>query len=116
MSPKSLSGGNFIDLRSKPHELRSLNGYPVRIITYEDVSWYSVNDIKRAIGSSTDSTQSVRRLRKGGCRAKQFLLFGSTHQAWFIPLPGVQMLLLASRKLQGIDINLMIGGLEHGTL
>jgi prophage antirepressor-like protein len=112
MSPKSLSGGSFIDLRDVMYDVRTVNGHPIRTITYEDEAWYSMNDISRAIGSSTGSNQAARRLRNLGNRAEIFYLIGINLPAWFIPLASVKMLLRASRKASDKDVKRILGGLK----
>ena len=108
------NGQEYYDLTSIPCEYRKLFNQLVRVIPFEDVDWYSVNDVNRAIGSRTESTQVARRLNNSGTRTIKIQIFGNTHPAWFTPISGVKLILSGSRKMQGNNpqqLQITIGGL-----
>lgn len=113
-SPRS---GEFLDLRNQSYEFRQINDSQVRVIDYEDVDWYNVNDITRGIGVATPSNQIAKQLNSGERQlAIKILIYGNTHPAWFTPITGVKLILSGSRKIknnkQSIQqLQLTIGGL-----
>lgn len=113
-SPRS---GEFLDLRSQSYEFRQINDSQVRVIDYEDVDWYNVNDITRGIGVATPSNQIAKQLNSGERQlAIKILIYGNTHPTWFTPITGVKLILSGSRKIknnkQSIpQLQLTIGGL-----
>lgn len=97
-SPRS---GEFLDLRSQSYEFRQINDSQVRVIDYEDVGWYNVNDITRGIGVATPSNQIAKQLNSGERQlAIKILIYGNTHPAWFTPITGVKLILSGSRKIK----------------
>lgn len=90
--------GGFIDLRAVPFSSIMLEGFPVRTIRYDDVDWYSLNDIHTAFKTRTDSHQDARRLLMAGSNlAKKLLIFSNTNPAWFVS--GTALQLLVSRHM-----------------
>ena len=51
---------DFIDARDIPYETRMFNNSPVRCVTIDNETWYSMNDLHAAMGSRTESTQSCQ--------------------------------------------------------
>ena len=47
---------DFIDARDIPYETRMFNNSPVRCVTIDNETWYSMNDLHAAMGSRTDLT------------------------------------------------------------
>lgn len=85
--------GGFLDLRALPYSSVMLKGYRVRTVRYEDVDWYSLNDIHTAFQTRTDSHQDARRLSAAGNNlVKKILIFGNTHPAWFVSGRAVELL------------------------
>lgn len=85
--------GGFLDLRALPYSSVMLKGYRIRTVRYEDVDWYSLNDIHTAFQTKTDSHQDARRLSAAGNNlVKKILIFGNTHPAWFVSGRAVELL------------------------
>lgn len=85
--------GGFLDLRALPYSSVMLKGYRVRTVRFEDVDWYSLNDIHTAFQTRTDSHQDARRLNAAGNNlVKKILIFGNTHPAWFVSGRAVELL------------------------
>lgn len=85
--------GGFLDLRALPYDSIMLKGYRVRTVRYEDVDWYSLNDIHTAFQTRTDSHQDARRLSTAGNNlVRKILIFGNTHPAWFVSGRAVELL------------------------
>ena len=101
---------DFIDARDVPYSSRDFNGFKVRFIELEGEIWFSLNDVHRAIGSRTESTQAARKLNKKQTLAKKIWLFGNTHPAWFVNELGVQLLSSGSRILKATQLSLNMGG------
>ncbi len=106
--------GEYLDARDVPYSNRELNGLPVRFIEIEGEVWFSVNDIHRAIGSRTDSTQSARKLNKKQELAKKIWVFGNTNASWFTNQLGLQLLVSGSRILNNRQLELNFGGQSNG--
>ncbi len=90
---------DFIDARDVPYQRQELNGVAIRCIEVGGETWFSLNDIHRAIGSSTESTQAARKLNKKKPLAQKIWLFGNTHPSWFTNSLGLHLLATSSRKL-----------------
>ena len=111
--------GEYVDLRHLPYEFRSIENSQIRVINYEDIDWYNINDICRAIGANTGSCQIVRQLNSGNkVVAIKILVYGNTHPAWFTSITGVKLIFSGSRKIKNNrqqlfpqQIQLAIGGL-----
>ena len=104
---------DFIDARDVPFSTKEINGYNVRVINLDGVVWISVNDINKAIQSSTASVQVVKKLNAVQKLAQKVWLFGNTHPAWFTNELGAQLILASSRKLnQSKQLSLNFGGAE----
>lgn len=90
---------SWLDLRNEPYETKMLYGGSVRVIVNEDVEWYSMGDVLRALGVATSAFQSAAMLNQGGRNlARKIHIFGNTHPAWFTTLTGVRLLACGSRK------------------
>ncbi len=98
MSSKKHS--DFIDARAIPYEERELNGFNIRYLAIEGELWFSINDIHKAIASSTGAAQSAKKLNAVQTLAIKIQLFGNTHPAWFTNSLGFQLLLSGSRVLR----------------
>lgn len=70
-----------IDVRDIPYSFYTLGAASVRHIMVEDIDYFSMNDIFKAIKCSTESTQSARMLNKRRIMAKKLHVFGNTHPA-----------------------------------
>ncbi len=92
--------GNYLDLRNQPYDTQLLNGYPVRVIVYEDMEWFSLADIHRAIQADTGTHQAARMLNAKRELARKIFIFGNTHPAWFTTYTGLRLIISGSRKLK----------------
>jgi hypothetical protein len=72
--------------------------------------WLSVNDINRAMRSSTSAHQLVKQLNVKQTLAQKIWVFGNTHPSWFTNQLGMQLMMAGSRKL-ATTRQLTIGGL-----
>ena len=93
---------DFIDARDIPYETRMFNNSPVRCVTIDNETWYSMNDLHAAMGSRTESTQAAKKLNAKQTLAKKILLFGANNPGWFVMTRGVMLLLSASRKMNNV--------------
>lgn len=90
----------FLDLRSEPYEQKMLNGYAVRVVTHEDVEWYSVADILRSMQVGTSAFQTAASLNASNRElARKIHIFGNTHPAWFTTITGLRLIMSGSRYL-----------------
>ena len=90
----------FLDLRSEPYEQKMLNGYAVRVVTHEDVEWYSVADILRSMQVGTSAFQTAASLNASSRElARKIHIFGNTHPAWFTTITGLRLIMSGSRYL-----------------
>ena len=93
--------GDYLDLRCEPYNTKWLGTTTVRVVEYEDVEWYSVADINRAMQVGTDAMQSVHNLREANPNiVRKIFIFGNTHPAWFTTITGLRLLVSGSRKLK----------------
>lgn len=98
---KASSGSsNFIDARDIPYTTVLLNEYPVRCIVIKDQTYYSVNDVHKAMHSATTASQAAKRLNLKSTLAYKIWVFGNTHPSWFTVEVGVKLLLSGSRVLK----------------
>lgn len=109
------NANDYLDVRNLPYDEREVNGFRVRFITIDGSVWFSVNDIHRAIGSSTPSNQSAKKLNAVETLACKIWLYGNTHPAWFTNSLGFKLLLSGSRVLRAnsntqTSINFYDGG------
>lgn len=104
------SNGGFIDARNIPYTTTELNGYPMRSINVEGQTWLSLNDLNRAMQSSTSSNQIAKKLNAIETLAVKIWLFGNTHPAWFTNARGTQLVLSGSRINK--QLQLSIGGAQ----
>lgn len=88
---------DFIDARNIPYTHVTFNESPVRIITINEVPYYSLNDYHTAIKSRTSSNQAAKKLNAIEPLAVKIWLFGNTHPAWFANLQGLQLIASGSR-------------------
>lgn len=113
--------GNYLDLRNQPYGTQLLNDYPVRVIIHEDVEWFSLADIHRAIQADTGTCQAARMLNAKRELAQKIFIFGNTHPAWFTTYTGLRLIVSGSRKLKIENKNFQLcseikkGG-NHGNL
>lgn len=92
--------GHYLDLRNQPYDTQLLNGYPVRVIIHEDMEWFSLADIHRAIQADTCTTQAAHMLNAKRELARKIFIFGNTHPAWFTTYTGLRLIISGSRKLK----------------
>lgn len=92
--------GHYLDLRNQPYDSQLLNDYPVRVIIYEDVEWFSLAVIHRAIQADTSTTQAAHMLNAKRELARKIFIFGNTHPAWFTTYTGLRLIISGSRKLK----------------
>lgn len=94
-------GGDVLDLRCEPYNTKWLGTTTVRVVEHDDVEWYSVADINRAMQVGTDAVQSARMLRDANpAIVCKIFIFGNTHPAWFTTITGLRLLVSGSRKLK----------------
>ena len=106
-----------IDLRSLPFETYEYNNVLVRGIEYDDVIWYSINDLNKAIGARTNAYQLAKMLNNSSILARKIHVFGNTHPAWFTTMRGVKLIKSGSRvvncnskQLGAKQLSLNLGG------
>lgn len=93
--------GEYLDLRCEPYNTKWLGTTTVRVVEHDDVEWYSVADINRAMQVGTDAMQSVHNLREANPNiVRKIFIFGNTHPAWFTTITGLRLLVSGSRKLK----------------
>ena len=100
------SANDFIDARNIPYTTTELNGYPMRSVNVEGQTWLSLNDLNRAIHSSTGSNQIAKKLNAIEALAIKIWIFGNTHPAWFTNARGVQLVLSGSRINKQLQLKL----------
>jgi prophage antirepressor-like protein len=100
--------GSFIDARATPYDVIEKNNHKIRVIKIEDTFWFSLNDLHKAIGVSTDSGQAAKTLNAKETLAQKIWLFKNTHPAWFTTELGVQLILSGSRLLKSNQLKLEI--------
>ena len=88
---------DFIDARNIPYSHVTFNESPVRVITINEIPYYSLNDYHAAIKSRTSSNQAAKKLNAIEPLAVKIWLFGNTHPAWFAVLQGLQLIASGSR-------------------
>lgn len=94
-------GRDVLDLRCEPYNTKWLGTTTVRVVEYNDMEWYSVADINRAMQVGTDAMQSARNLREANpAIVRKIFIFGNTHPAWFTTITGLRLLVSGSRKLK----------------
>lgn len=91
---------DYIDARDIPYTTQDVNDYPVRVIRIDKNLYYSLNDVHRAIHSSTRAGQAAKILNAKKEHAIKIWLFGNTHPAWFVTLDGVKLLVSGSKLLK----------------
>lgn len=90
----------FLDLRGEVYRTELLMGREVRIVRYEDMEYYSLGDVLRAIGSETSCWQAAKSLNVQKKQAVKIFLFGQTHPAWFITRTGLRLIVSGSRVVK----------------
>lgn len=104
---------DYIDARDIPYDRVVLNGCEVRTVEINGVCWYSVNDINRSMGSSTESTQCVKKLNARQLLAVKIRLYGVTNPGWYTTELGVRLLLCSGHKsYTSRQLSLDFGGKE----
>lgn len=88
---------DFIDARNIPYSHVNFNESQVRVITINEIPYYSLNDYHAAIKSRTSSNQAAKKLNAIEPLAVKIWLFGNTHPAWFAVLQGLQLIASGSR-------------------
>jgi prophage antirepressor-like protein len=96
-SMNSKKANDFIDARNIPYSTVTFNESPVRVITINEIPYYSINDYHSAIKSRTSSNQAAKKLNAIEPLAVKIWLFGNTHPAWFAVLQGLQLIASGSR-------------------
>jgi prophage antirepressor-like protein len=91
---------DFIDARNIPYSHVTFNESPVRIITINEIPYYSLNDYHVAIKSRTSSSEAAKKLNAIEPLAVKIWLFGNTHPAWFAVLQGLQLIASGSRTFK----------------
>lgn len=104
----NLQKDDFIDARDIPYQLVETDGFRVRCIVIENENWFSINDVHRAIGATTDSGQAAKKLNIKQELAKKIWLFGNTAPAWFTTELGVNLILSGSRLVKSNQLKLSI--------
>lgn len=104
---------DFIDARDTPYGTQIINNYKVRCIEIDGETWYSLNDISRAIQTSTGSYQAAKKLNGKQKLACKIWLFGNTNAAWFTNALGIQLIVSGSRVLKA-DSQLTLGFTQKG--
>lgn len=84
---------NFIDARDIPFKEKEINGFNVRFIELESGVWVSLNDVNKALHSSTASNQLAKKLNAKQVLAQKIWIFGNTHPAWFTNELGLQLVI-----------------------
>lgn len=93
--------GDYLDLRCEPYNTKWLGTTTVRVVEHEDMEWYSVADINRAMQVGTEAMQSAKMLREANpLLVRKIFIFGNTHPAWFTTITGLRLLVSGSRKLK----------------
>ncbi len=98
----------FIDARNIPYQRIEINDKTVRMITIDEVDYYSINDYHNAINSRTEANQSAKKLNALESLAIKIWLFGNTHPAWFTKLKGLELLASGSRVMKSNQLLLPI--------
>lgn len=94
---------DFIDARDIPFERKEVNGYLVRHITLNGTVWVPVNDVNRAMHSSTDSGQLAKKLNAKQELAVKIWLFGNTHPCRCTNELGLNLIISGSRKFSNAN-------------
>ncbi|WP_207038002.1 Bro-N domain-containing protein [Psychroflexus sp. ALD_RP9] len=99
---------DFIDARDVVPNYYKLNDYMVTTICVEEGKlWYNINDIHRAIRTTTDASQSAKKLNAKQQLAIKIHVYGGTHPSWFTNAKGLQLIINGSRNLkQSNQLNL----------
>lgn len=90
---------DFIDARSIPFERYNYNNHSIRGLKIDNVVYYSINDVHKALNVSTGSNQAAKVLNVQQKLAFKILIFGNTHPAWFTTDMGLKLLTAKSRSL-----------------
>ena len=97
---KKASANDYIDARAIPYKVSEVNGVGVRVIEVNDEKWLSLNDIHRAIGSRTESCNTVKKLNAVAPLAVKIWIYGNTQPSWFTNMLGLQLVMSGSRVLR----------------
>ena len=99
-SMNSKNKTDFIDARNIPYTHVTFNESPVRVITINEIPYYSLNDYHVALKSRTSSSEAAKKLNAIEPLAVKVWLFGNTHPAWFAVLQGLQLIASGSRTFK----------------
>lgn len=91
---------DFIDMRDVPPTFTQINKYNVCTMSTDEGDWYSVNDVHRAIHSSTSANQTAKKLNAKRTLAIKIYTYGATNPSWFTNQTGLQLILSGSRVLK----------------
>lgn len=105
-SMNSKKANDFIDARNIPYGKIELNDTLIRIVTIDEVDYYSINDYHTAINSRTGANQSAKKLNAFESLAIKIWLFGNTHPAWFTKWKGLELLASGSRVIKSNQLAL----------
>lgn len=97
---------NYLDLRDVPTFYTTLNNFSVTTITNEELNWFNINDIHRAIHAATSSSQVAKKLNAKRTLAIKIYTYGNTHPAWFTNEVGLNLILSGSRMLKSHQLTL----------
>lgn len=99
---------DFIDARDVVPGYLNLNDYMVTTIQIEEnMPWYNINDIHRAIRTTTEATQTAKKLNAKQQLAVKIHVYGGTHPSWFTNQKGMKLIIQGSRNLkQSNQLNL----------
>ena len=88
---------DFIDLRNELFTFVKINNHNIRVIIYNGLQWFSINDIKRALNTSTGTNQLAKTLQDN---VLKIWIRGNTNPAWFCDKQGVNLIGLGNRTLK----------------
>lgn len=91
---------DYIDARDVVFHKKSIQGFVVRYIEIDGSVWVSILDLHRAIGCSTSTSQTVKKLNVKQTLARKIWLFGSTNPGWFANELGCELIVSGSRVLR----------------
>lgn len=103
----------YIDMRDVPFDRVDLAGHSIRQVLIQDIAYFSLIDVLRAIGSTTKPNQTAKRLNLKQTLALKVWLFGDTNPGWYTTELGVRLVSSGSRVLKAtpqLSIEFMKGG------
>ena len=98
--------GEVLDLRSRPYYRTSISGYPVRTITADDETLYSIGDVLRAARSSNTASRVAGRLNSA-CRdsVRRVMLYGASSVAWYMTERAFELLRSGNPSVRDLTFN-----------